>query len=222
MPETRLSLIAAVALALTAAAPGFAQDAPPAADGTEAPAPSGGSDFSTGEEVGAQVGQDYVMDTKGDWEIRCVKTEDGFDPCSIYQLLKDEHDNSVAEFSLVALPGGSEAAAGATVITPLETLLTEQVTLAVDGGKAKRYPFSWCSPIGCFARIGFTGDELAGMKKGNKATITIVPMLARDQKVELAVSLTGFTAAFDAMKTANEETQKRADEAKKAAGGGGN
>ena len=44
----------------------------------------------------------------------------------------------------MALAEGAEAVAGATVLTPLETLLTQMVTLTIDGGKAKRYPFTWC------------------------------------------------------------------------------
>ena len=46
-------------------------------------------------------------------------------------------------------------------------------------------------------------DPLSGagdadlFKRGNAATITIVPALAPDQPVELSLSLSGFTAGFD-------------------------
>ncbi len=69
---------------------------------------------------------------------------------------------------MVALPAGAEAAAGATMVTPLETLLTQQLTLTVDGCKAKRYPFTWCSQIGCFARIGFTQAEIDRDEEGHQ------------------------------------------------------
>jgi invasion protein IalB len=118
-------------------------------------------------------------------------------------LLKDGGDNAVAEISMFGLPAGQQAVAGATVIAPLETLLTADLTLSVDAGKARKYPFSWCSPIGCVARIGFTQEELDGFKKGNEATITIVPVVAPDQKVELKVSLAGFTAGYDSVNKAN-------------------
>lgn len=218
-------LSAAFALALLAASgPVAAQDKPPAPETPATPA-GPGAGFNPGQEVGPDgetlgtVGEDYVIETSGEWEVRCIRTEDGFDPCQLYQLLQDDEDNDVAEISMVALPEGSEAAAGATVVTPLETLLTAQLTMTVDGGKAKRYPFTWCSRTGCFSRIGFTAAEVTQLKKGAKAVITIVPMLAPEQKVNLTISLVGFTNGYDKMKAANDETQRRATEAIKSEGG---
>ncbi len=114
-----------------------------------------------------------------------MRTEDGADPCQLYQLLKDGQGNSVAEISMFTLPAGQPAVAGATLITPLETLLTQQIGLQIDGGTAKRYPFTWCAAIGCIARVGFTQEEIDQFKKGAKAVVTIVPVAAPDQKVEL-------------------------------------
>jgi invasion protein IalB len=133
-----------------------------------------------------------------------VRTEDGANPCQLYQLLRDATDNPVAEFSVFGLPPGGQAVAGATAVVPLETLLTANLTLQVDGGAAKTYPFSWCSQIGCVSRIGFTGDEVSALKKGNAASLTIVPVAAPDQKVTVTISLKGFTAGYDAVNKANE------------------
>jgi invasion protein IalB len=146
----------------------------------------------------------YVEATHGDWEQRCFRTEDGSDPCQLYQLLKDAEGNAVAEISMFDLPADSgQAVAGASIIAPLETLLTESLRLKIDTGAAKVYPFTWCAPIGCVARVGFTAEEVAQFKGGSKAVITIVPVVAPDQKVELDLSLTGFTAGYDAMVAAN-------------------
>lgn len=193
-PETAVPETAAPATTTPDAAPPGAADAP-AVDGlsmgTEAGAPADG------------IGSTYTAATFGKWEQRCVKTEDGSDPCQLYQLLKDGSENPVAEISMFALPAGQQAVAGATIIAPLETLLTADLSMIVDGGKARKYPFSWCSPIGCIARVGFTQAELDGFKKGNEAKLTIVPVVAPDQKVELTVSLSGFTAGYDAVNKAN-------------------
>lgn len=173
----------------------------PAADGND-PAP-GELSLGTSESTEPQVGQTYIRSEHGDWELRCVRTEDGQDPCQLYQLLQDGAGNSVAEINLFNLPEGQQAAAGATIVTPLETLLTPQLRLAVDSGDAKRYPFSFCSQIGCFSRLGFTADEVNGLKRGAQAMITIVPAAAPNDTVELTVSLTGFTAGWDAVVAAN-------------------
>lgn len=205
MTMTRTLAALILALALPAAGAALAQDATqPAA---EAPAAKK-NDLSMGSVEGAApadgVGQNYTRETFESWQLNCVKTQDGKnEPCQLYQLLKDKDGNSVAEVNLVALPEGGDAAAGATIITPLETLLTENLRLAIDGGKTKRYPFTFCAGIGCIARVGFTADEVAALKKGAKATLTIVPMAAPDKTVDLDVSLKGFTAGFDAVKDAN-------------------
>lgn len=147
----------------------------------------------------AQVGQAYLAGTFELWEQRCEKTADGNDPCQLFQLLKDSSGNAVSEFSIFALPAGSEAVAGATILAPLETLLTANLTIAIDSSKAKVYPFTFCAEIGCVARVGFTAEEVAQFKKGAKATMTIVPAAAPTEKVALDISLKGFTAGFDSV-----------------------
>lgn len=148
----------------------------------------------------AAIGETYLSQAIESWEVRCVKMEDGSDPCQLYQLLKDAQGTSVAEISMFALPEGGQAVAGATVIAPLETLLTANLLISIDGGKAKIYPFTFCATLGCIARVGFTAEELGQFKKGAKAVMTIVPAAAPEQKVALDISLKGFTAGFDAVK----------------------
>ena len=171
----------------------------PAADGNNAAGLSTGTPVQTGP----QMGDTYVAERFGDWELRCIKADGVKDPFQLYQLLKDGEGNSVAEFSLFNLPEGGEAAAGATIITPLETLLVAQLRLGVDGGQAKRYPYSFCSTVGCFSRVGFTAEEIEVFKKGVQAQITIVPAAAPDETVDLTVSLSGFTAGWNAVIAAN-------------------
>lgn len=153
----------------------------------------------TAEASGPQVGEQYLKEEFGDWALRCLKTEAGDDPCQLYQLLRDADGNEVAEISMFALPDGSRAAAGATIVAPLETLLTENIKLAVDGGETRTYPFTFCNRAGCVARVGFRNEAIASFKRGASAKITLVPAGAPDQTVELAVSLSGFTAGYDAV-----------------------
>ena len=212
--STAFALVAAAGL--FALVPAFAQEtaaaaqqpaAPVAGDAANAAGLSLGTPTSGGE---PKVGDTYVVAAFDAWEQRCIKTPTGADPCQLYQLLKDSSGNAVAEASLFPLPPGGEAAAGATIVTPLETLLTAQLSLGIDAAQPKHYPFSFCSPIGCISRVGFTADEIAAMKKGNKATVSIVPVVAPDQVVALDISLKGFTAGFDAVMAANVAAQAKA------------
>ena len=186
-----------------AAAPAGTDATPPAADGG----------LSMGKDV---IGSSYFKDTFDDWKMRCVHAKDSKDPCELYQLIKDDQDNPVSEVSIFPLPQGGQAVAGATVITPLETLLTRELTLQIDGASAKRYPFTWCNQVGCIARVGFTAEDLAAFKKGVKATLTIVPVAAPTQTIDLTMSLKGFTAGYEAV------TKSNADNGISAAPAGGN
>jgi invasion protein IalB len=213
MAKTTLSTLAL--LLAMAALPLSAQttEDPPATDAPAADA-AGVDGLSMGAEVGAEggIGSTYVVANFEAWEQRCVRTEGGVDPCQLYMLLKDGEGNSVAEFTLFGLPAGSEgpAVAGATFIAPLETLLTAGMTLQIDTSKPKAYPFTFCAQIGCVSRLGFTAEDVAQMKKGANAVITIVPFVAPDQKVTLTASLKGFTAGFDAVNAANEKADAAA------------
>ncbi|MEQ5871909.1 invasion associated locus B family protein [Sagittula sp. NFXS13] len=201
-PRLLLSLIAALA-----ATPVFAQDAEtPAADvpAAEAPAeaPSVGGDLDLGQSDAPaqdQSPQPYIRETFDDWSLQCVAVPNNEEEvCQMYQLLKDSEGSPVAETSIFKLQDGGRAVAGGTFIVPLETLLTQKLTVAVDGSQGKKYDYSFCAQIGCYARVGFTAEDIAQFKAGKKADVTIVPALAPDQKVTVSMSLSGFTAAFDA------------------------
>ena len=199
-----LKLFAALAF-LALATPLYAQDATePATDPVTEPAADPATDpaldLSMGEPANAApaVGEQYVRETFGDWALQCVTAAEGPDSCRLYQLLMDADGNPVAEFSMVPLPPGSEAVAGATIVAPLETLLTEQITITVDGTGARRYPFRFCNRAGCVAQVGFTAAEVEQFKAGAQASMRIVPAAAPEEQVVLQISLVGFTAGFGA------------------------
>lgn len=205
-----LGLIAPAAIAQDTTAPATpaapaATPAAPAADATTTPAPAADTAATPAAPAAPAApptegpGSTYIAKTFDDWSLQCMRTEDGKDPCQLYQLLKDDKGNNVADISMLPLPAGGPAVTGVTIMTPLETLLTQNLTLKIDTSEAKVYPFTFCAPVGCFARVGLTQGELDAFKKGNKATATIVPLAAPNTKVEVTISLKGFTAAYEEM-----------------------
>ena len=191
MKSSPKSLILAIALGLAATGAAVAQDA-------EAPATAAEEEFDIGEPVN-QVGQSYIREEFTDWALRCVRAPEGQpDPCELYQLLKDADGNDVAEFSIIPLQGGQQAAAGATIVAPLETLLTENLIVTVDGAEPRRYPFQFCNRAGCVAQFGLTHGQVDQLKRGARAEVRLVPAAAPDQEVRLEASLSGFTAGFAA------------------------
>ncbi|AGT08493.1 invasion associated locus B family protein [Paracoccus aminophilus] len=185
-----------------AAAPAAAAPAAPAAAAPAAPAiPTSAAD--------AQIGQTYVKTTHGDWALRCIKTPDGKDPCELYQLLKDSDGGAVAEASVVPVSG--KVSAIITLVAPLETDLQHGLVLQVDANKPQAYPFMVCAQMGCIARVGVNDAELATLKKGKGATVTVSPFGAPpDQVVKLNLSLTGFTAGMDAVTAIMKELEATA------------
>lgn len=155
--------------------------------------------LDTGTEVAPEEPGIYVKETFGDWSMRCFRNVNGEDPCQLYQLLREDGGNPVAEFSVFRIEGQAPAVAGATAIVPLVTLLTEELKMSVDTGNAKSYPYRVCTESGCVAQMGFTAEDIAAFKKGKSAQIVIVPAQAPDQQVKIKVSLTGFTAGYEAI-----------------------
>ncbi len=179
--------------------PGTAAPEAPAA-GTQPAAPAQGAQAPAEmpTEETAQPNQAYIAEEHGDWQLRCVKAAEGPDPCQLYQLLKDSQGGSVAEISLTPV-NDPQAKGLATIITPLETLLTAGLTLSIDGSEGKRIPFDFCTRQGCWVRVPMREADLAAFRRGNVASFTIVPVRAADQKVAVTASLNGFTAAWDAL-----------------------
>ena len=140
--------------------------------------------------------QEVIRETHGDWEIRCTTANNS---CFLYQLMLNDEGTPVAEFSIVKLPLGSEAVAGATIVAPLGTLLTRGVIFAVDDAEAVQYPFSWCTRPGCFSRFGLTDLLVSNMKSGSSVNITLYSIRDAQKAVPITASLNGFTAAFDAL-----------------------
>lgn len=163
---------------------------------------SGEAQLDLGQPVGdsaPQLGERYSKEKFGDWDLACIRTEAEQDPCSLLQIINDQDGNPIAEFSLFRIAQGGQAVAGATIIVPLETLLPAQLTISVDGDPGKRYNYSFCNPIGCVAQIGLTQGDVDAFKLGGGATVSLRPAPAPDQVIELNMSLSGFTAGYEAV-----------------------
>lgn len=158
-------------------------------------------EFPVGGVNTAEQPQEIVRETHDDWEIRCTTANNS---CFLYQLLLNDEGTPVAEFSIIKLPLGSEAVAGATIVAPLGTLLTRGVVFAIDNADATQYPFSWCTRSGCFSRFGLTDLLVANMKAGTDVNITLFSVGNAQTPVSISASLKGFTAAFDALENQAE------------------
>jgi len=200
---------ALICLGMGHAAQAQDETAPETAPETEAPAESpapiadgaaaegaAGADAADAAAATEPPAVEIITTTYDDWDVRCTNDSSN---CDMYQLVRDEALNPVVEVSIQALPAGGQAVAGATIVTPLGTLLSEGALLQIDSGRARQYPFNWCDRGGCYARFGLTAEEVANMKRGVTAKLRILSVSAPETPVLLDISLAGFTAAFDSM-----------------------
>ena len=202
MIDTTKALALVLAFGGASAGAALAQEATPpapaapAAEAPAAPAPEAAAATPAADGPGTI----YVKETNGDWQTRCMRVEgDKAEPCNIFQVLKDDKGNDVAAIEIAPRPAGEKAVAGATISVPLETLLQARLVLQIDSAKPLVYEYSWCDRLSCLSFAGFTEADLASLKNGKVATMTIVPALAPDQKVEVKISLAGITKAYDGL-----------------------
>jgi invasion protein IalB len=180
---TKIISSTALCLSLTVSS-AFAQEASkPQTEPTDVPEP--------------QIGQPYLGSNEKDWDVICIKSDQETDPCEIRQLVLDQNKDPMIEITLERISGQQGAVAGATVIVPLETILTVPLTLAIDGAKGKQYPYTFCNSVGCIARIGLTQSDVNAMKRGKMAELSLSHLTVSDRLVTIPVSLSGFTAAYD-------------------------
>ena len=202
---TALSSTQALAVILAGAilAPGvaLAQDAPAPVENPMTALPADALSMGEGADEDGP-GSGYLAATNGDWEVRCIRIPDQTDPCQMYQRLFTEDGEAVAEIVMFNLPPGGEAVAAAEIVTPLGTILTQQISIAVDGGQVRRYPFRFCDPMGCVAQIGFTEAEVQGFRRGAVANMTIAH-LSVEEPFTVPISLMGFTASFEQVVESN-------------------
>ena len=182
----RLANIAALTVSLLTASFSFAQDNTSVSE-----------EFPTAT-LDENAPREVVKSEHGDWQLRCTADESN---CFLYQLALNAEGNPVAEVSLVALPEGGDAVLGATVVTPLMTLLPQGLTFRVDADPAVKYPFIFCNPAGCFSRFGLTGETVDAMKSGANLQLAVFAVANRDTPQILDVSLSGFTDGVSALST---------------------
>jgi invasion protein IalB len=143
-----------------------------------------------------------------DWELVCIPpaasepdsaadaTEASPD-CRISQRLAVAESGETV-FLLTGLPGDDADTYVAIVSVPLRGYLAPGIELRVDTREPVRILYETCDPSGCHAGFALEGEVLQAFRAGLTARFRV--WTARDEPVDLDVSLIGFTAAFEALR----------------------
>ena len=138
----------------------------------------------------------YIKERFKNWTLKCVKPMNSTERCEANQIIYNKNEQPVAEISIYKLPKNQVAAAAATIIVPLETVLSDGLILKIEGFEAKKYHFKFCNSLGCYSQIGLTEGEVEKLKKKEKATIFLKHISSGDQQIVIPMSLAGFTKTF--------------------------
>lgn len=128
-----------------------------------------------------------------DWEVRCLQSAN---TCRMYQVVRGPETDKPIMRVVVGYPRQSDTAAMVFVL-PLGIRLRPGVQVSIDGGEPLRVPFQICLDSGCRATLPVRTSLLNKFRNGLNAKVTFVG--PRGQKVNLDVSLMGFTAASRAI-----------------------
>jgi invasion protein IalB len=116
--------------------------------------------------------------------------------CNVFQNVTNDKGKVVLQVAMGYSPVSSDVQALVTL--PLGVML--QPGIEFKGGKADtiRVPFSLCVQNGCIAIIKMTDAMIQAMKSGSKGSIKFAA--TKKQIIEIPISLSGFTAAFNSLK----------------------
>ena len=135
--------------------------------------------------------------THGAWEIHCLE---GTETCVMQQVGKTTDGRRAVLVMIERLSGvtaeGQNVPAAVTVHAPLGVLIPYNVRVRIDQGEVEPVPLIRCLAESCMARSPLREQDVETFKKGTNAKVGFF----LTEEVLADVSLSGFTAAYNALK----------------------
>nr|WP_300315718.1 invasion associated locus B family protein [Halomonas sp.] len=126
------------------------------------------------------------------WEVNCpVNKSEG--SCSMTQLVNGSDGEPVMRV-VVGNPPQIDTPV-MTFLLPLGVSLAPGLQMKVGTGQPMGMPYQVCVPQGCRADLPLRSEVLNQLKAGSSATVSMID--PRGQRVDMNVSLMGFSAAKD-------------------------
>ncbi len=133
-----------------------------------------------------------------DWRVQCETPEGAEKHCHMFQNVVLKEDGRQLLHIAVGHVPDQERQIVAILTLPLGIALPPGVSLQVDDAEPMRLPVEHCIPQGCRVLLPVDDNLLGAMKAGTLAKVTFND--ATRQPIGVPVSLSGFTAAFNALK----------------------
>lgn len=151
-----------------------------------------------GSAAAQQEDTSTVRETHGAWEVRCLADN----KCYMQQVFNDDKGQALMLVRLRKLPepidrNGKKLVVEAELFVSLGYYLPAGMLMKIDDGEPQRIPYERCLPNGCGSGPLFPDNVVDDLKNGGKTTFTMLQ--TPKQSVEASFSLSGFTAAYNAL-----------------------
>ncbi|MCP3850889.1 MAG: invasion associated locus B family protein [Gammaproteobacteria bacterium] len=132
-----------------------------------------------------------------DWTVVCEKLpQSKKEICNIFQNVTNDKNKVVMQIAIGYAPNSPEPQALVTL--PLGVILQPGIEFKGGNAKSLRVPFGVCVKNGCIAITKLSDEVIKGMKGGTKGSVKFAA--AQKKIIEIPISLSGFTAAFNSLK----------------------
>ncbi len=145
----------------------------------------------------APAGKQPPFETFQDWRLQC---DAGKKRCFIFQNTNLEKTGQ----QILAVVVGNLGPEGKHILhltVPLGIYLPPGVAIRIDEGKQIDIPVLTCTPKGCEAVLNMEVPLWSALEKGKAANVAFLDAVTRRQ-ITVAVSLSGFTDAYTALRRA--------------------
>lgn len=133
-----------------------------------------------------------------DWTVVCEKLPKvDKEICGILQTVTNDN-RQILQVTIGYLPVSKTPRVILTLTMPLGVYLEPGIEFIGGNAKPLRFPFKVCLSSGCVATIMLDDDTIKKMKAGTKGSVKFA--VAKEKVIEIPVSLSGFTAAFNSLK----------------------
>lgn len=136
---------------------------------------------------------EYSTEQFEDWEVRCPTNAQPA-ICEMTQLVNSPQSGEPIMRVIMAYPQEIDTAA-MIFLLPLGVRLAPGLQLVIDNGEPINFPYQVCQQQGCRADLPISESLRQTMRSGSTATVSVIG--PRGNRLDLPVSLQGFTAADD-------------------------
>lgn len=136
-----------------------------------------------------------------DWTLLCSEaTGNAPQVCEIGTVLVSDKGQRLGALAVasIAEPGGTGTRMIASALVPLGVDLRSNPTLTVGTGQPMTLTFLRCLERGCEASAPLAEDQQAALRAGTTAQVAVA--VGGEKKATFDFSLSGFSAAHDALK----------------------